>query len=83
MATVNLAEAKAHLSELLDKAEAGENVIIPHHGKPVAHLSALSQPKRALRPLAEFRAKTPHWRKSSATLLREVRDASEPRRRAP
>jgi prevent-host-death family protein len=38
MATVDLAEAKAHLSELLDKAEAGENVIIPRHGKPVAHL---------------------------------------------
>jgi prevent-host-death family protein len=75
MVTVNLAQAKAHLSELLDKVEGGENVVITRHGKPVAHLSALSQPKRALRLLGEFRTKMPRWRKSSATLLREVRDA--------
>ncbi len=28
MATVTLVEAKAHLSELLDKVEAGEDVVI-------------------------------------------------------
>jgi len=40
MVTVSLAEAKAHLSELLDKVELGEEVIITRHGKPVAHLRA-------------------------------------------
>jgi prevent-host-death family protein len=74
MVTVNLAQAKAHLSELLDKVESGEDVVITRHGKPVAHLSALSQPRRPLRPLAAFRAAAPRWRKSSAALLREVRD---------
>jgi len=36
MVTVNLAQAKAHLSELLDKVEAGEEVIITRHGRAVA-----------------------------------------------
>ncbi|MGC9958827.1 type II toxin-antitoxin system Phd/YefM family antitoxin, partial [Roseiarcus sp.] len=38
MLTVNLAHAKAHLSELLDKVEAGEAVIITRHGRPAAQL---------------------------------------------
>ena len=41
MVTVNLVEAKAHLSELLDKVEAGEEVIITRHGRewPISILS--------------------------------------------
>lgn len=74
MATVNLAQAKAHLSELLDKVEAGEEVVITRHGRPVAHLSAAAQPKKPLRPLRAFRAGMPRWRRSSAALLREARD---------
>jgi prevent-host-death family protein len=38
MVTVNLVQAKAHLSELLHKVEAGEEVIITRHGRAVAHL---------------------------------------------
>ena len=74
MVTVNLDQAKAHLSELLDKVEAGEEVVITRHGRPMAHLSAVFRPKLPLRPLAEFRAKMPTWRKPSAALLREARD---------
>ena len=74
MVTVNLARAKAHLSELLDKVEAGEEVVITRHGRPVAHLSSVFRPKQPLRPLAEFRAKMPSWRRPSAALLREARD---------
>lgn len=32
------AEAKARLSELLDRAQAGEEIIIKRHGAPVARL---------------------------------------------
>jgi prevent-host-death family protein len=78
MLTVNLAHAKAHLSELLDKVEAGEEVIITRHGQAVARLNAVSRPKRPLAEvldeLAAFRATLPHWGKDSATLLREMRD---------
>ena len=35
MVTVNLAQAKARLSELLDKVEAGQEVVITRRGKAV------------------------------------------------
>ena len=74
MLTVNLAQAKAHLSELLDKVAGGEDVVITRHGRPIARVSAVSSPKRPVEPLSAFRASMPHWRKSSTALLREVRD---------
>jgi prevent-host-death family protein len=36
--TVGSFEAKTHLSELLDRVEAGEKVTITRHGSPVAQL---------------------------------------------
>lgn len=74
MITVSLAQAKAKLSELLDKVEGGEAVVITRHGKPVAHLSAVSSPKRPLRSTTAFRARMPRWRERSASLLRDARD---------
>jgi prevent-host-death family protein len=74
MVTVSLAEAKAHLSELLDNVEGGEEVVITRHGRPVAHLSAVAPPKQPIRRLTAFRAARPHWRGTSAALLREARD---------
>ncbi len=74
MVTVTVAEAKAHLSALLDKVEAGAEVMITRHGRPVAHLSPAASPKRPVKPLAAFRAGLPRWRRSSAALLREARD---------
>jgi prevent-host-death family protein len=38
MQTTNVAEAKAHLSMLIEKALAGEEVIISKHGKPLVKL---------------------------------------------
>lgn len=38
MITVGAFEAKTHLSTLLDRVAAGEEVIITKHGKPVARL---------------------------------------------
>jgi prevent-host-death family protein len=76
MVTVNLAQAKARLSELLDKVEAGEEVIITRHGRAVAHVIRASRPKRPLPldDLAAFRAGMPPLRRPSAELLRELRD---------
>jgi prevent-host-death family protein len=36
--TVGAYQAKTHLSELLEKVEAGEEIIITKHGAPVAKL---------------------------------------------
>ena len=76
MVTVNLAQEKARLSELLDKVEAGQDVLITRHGKAVAHLSAAVRPKRPLPlpELAEFRAAMPRLRHPAAELIREMRD---------
>lgn len=38
---ISIAEAKAHLSELVEQAANGEDVIITKRGKPVAALTAL------------------------------------------
>lgn len=43
---VNIAKAKATLSELIAKAEAGEEVVLTRNGKPVATIqAAVAQPK--------------------------------------
>lgn len=44
MKTVQLHEAKAHLSELIDAAQNGEEIIISRYGKPVAKLTGLAKP---------------------------------------
>jgi len=40
--SVNVYEAKTHLSQLLDRAEAGEEIVIARAGRPVARLVPLS-----------------------------------------
>lgn len=55
METIAIAEAKAHLSELLTRIEAGEEVILTRRGKPVARLTPMHRPKKPLPSLAEFR----------------------------
>ncbi len=42
---VSVAEAKAKLSELLKLAEAGEEITVTRHGKPVATIAAAQKPK--------------------------------------
>ena len=39
---INIAEAKAKLSELLDRALAGEEIVIARSGKPLARLVPVS-----------------------------------------
>lgn len=39
--TVNVHEAKTHLSQLLDRVEAGEQIVIAKAGRPVARLIAV------------------------------------------
>jgi len=51
MTTMNIAEAKSKLSELVARAEAGEDVVIARNGKPSVRLQpveAASRPKPVL-----------------------------------
>jgi len=40
--SVNVYEAKTHLSQLLDRAAAGEEIVIARAGRPVARLMPLA-----------------------------------------
>lgn len=44
MNTVNIYDAKTHLSELVQRAAAGEEIVIARNGKPAARLVALAAP---------------------------------------
>ena len=50
MGTHSVAEAKNKLSELIDRALAGEEVVITRHGHPVVEMRA-TQPKK--RPITQ------------------------------
>jgi prevent-host-death family protein len=65
MRTVNLAEAKAGLSALLDAVEAGEEVVITRRGRPAEDWVAR---------LRRFHAHQPGPAGSAVELLRELRD---------
>ena len=42
MQTINIHEAKTHLSRFVDQAAAGEEILIARAGKPVARLVSLA-----------------------------------------
>lgn len=44
MPTINMHEAKTHLSRLVERAEAGDTIIIARAGKPVVKVTALAAP---------------------------------------
>lgn len=48
--TVNVHDAKTHFSKLLDRAHAGEEIILAKAGKPYARLVPLEKPKVERRP---------------------------------
>ena len=74
MSTVNLATAKAQLSELIYRAESGEEILVTRHGQPVVRISAVEQPKKRVASRATFRASLPGWSQDSARLIRAMRD---------
>lgn len=76
MNAISLAKAKAHLSELVDRAEAGDTIDITRRGVPVARLTAAARPRKPidaaqLRSLTAAMAPQPV---SAADLVRSMRD---------
>jgi prevent-host-death family protein len=73
---VNLAEAKAHLSELVARAEAGDAIQISRRGKPVAQLTTVTRPRQPIRLIA-LRAVTdtlPRSTDAASDVVRGMRD---------
>ena len=48
MQTVNIHEAKTHLSRLLEAVENGEEIVIARAGEPIATLSAYKPPRKRI-----------------------------------
>lgn len=76
MDAINLAEAKAHLSELVDRVEAGNSIDITRRGKPVARLTAVAGPRKPVDAalLRSLTATMPFQTQSAADLVRSMRD---------
>jgi prevent-host-death family protein len=85
MSTHSVAEAKNKLPELIDRALAGEGIVITRHGRPVVELRPIQkQPgpitDEALAWLAAQRAKLPRLDKlNAAELVSQLRDEDEER----
>lgn len=75
MERIPLADAKAHLSELIDRVMDGGSIDITRRGKPVARLSALRTPRKAV-DLAALQALTATLPPGgdAAALVRAMRD---------
>ncbi len=73
---ISLADAKAHLSELVDRVQTGDSIDITRRGKPVARLTAVARPsKRIDRAMLEaLTAGMPSQTQQAADLVRSMRD---------
>jgi prevent-host-death family protein len=49
MEIVNLYDAKTRLSQLVDKAVSGEDVIVGRHGKPLVRITRLGDVRREIK----------------------------------
>jgi prevent-host-death family protein len=47
--TVNIYDAKTRLSQLVDVAAAGADVVVSRNGKPLVRITQLRDPKRPIR----------------------------------
>ena len=46
---MNIYDAKTRLSQLVDKAASGEDVVVSRNGKPLVRITRLEAPKRRIR----------------------------------
>jgi len=61
METVQLREAKARLSALVDAAERGEATIITRHGKPAARIVPIEQTEEVKEAAGEKKPSFAEW----------------------
>lgn len=76
--TVSVAEAKAHLSELLDAVEQGEHVQITRRGRPVADMVPKTRTRESITMdfFAELTAGMTSPSTDSLDLMRQMREGA-------
>ena len=77
MKSVSVAEAKAHLSDLISRAADGETVNITRRGKPVAQLVAVKKLRKKIDVdmLQRITAGQSLQKQSAGDFIREMRDS--------
>lgn len=77
MTTCTVAQAKAHLSDLLSRVEKGEELVITRRGHPVASLVPVRPPRREpdWEHVRAFRESLKAGGATAAELVRAVRDS--------
>lgn len=80
MERINLSDAKAHLSELIDRVERGEQIEILRRGKPVARLAPTVIPPKSKKPfdwdeLERITRKMTPQTESAGDFMRRIRDS--------
>jgi prevent-host-death family protein len=76
MKSVSVAEAKAHLSDLISQAADGETISITRRGKPVAQLVAVQKPRKKI-DVAKLKKMVEGWpmqKESAGDFIRKMRD---------
>ena len=76
MTSVSLSDAKKHLSELVDRVDAGETIDITRRGKLVARLTAVVKPRKRIDmvKLQALTATMPPQVQDAADLVRSMRE---------
>jgi prevent-host-death family protein len=79
----SIADAKAHLSDLIDRALGGEGVVITRHGRPVVELRPVQPPPRRVSAadldwLAARRV-SGNFTTDAGTFVSQMRDADDER----
>jgi len=78
MSSHSIAEAKTHLSRLIDRAIAGETVVITRHGHPIAEIKPSPRQGRPQTKAdiawLQSRMVTPRKPINSVELIRQMRD---------
>lgn len=77
MSSVSLADAKAHLSELIDRVEAGDSIDITRRGKTVARLTAPTAPRAPIdrRQLQALTDTMQRQEQPAGDFIRSMRDS--------
>lgn len=74
--TTTLADAKAHLSQLVEQASTGEEIVITKHGRPFARLTRANKPLQPLNldRIATLRAQLPASTSDAGDFIRALRE---------
>jgi len=75
MIKVSVREAREQIARLIERVQAGEEVMIRRRGKPVARLVGPAVDKVAFRSRASLRNELPAMQESAGAAVRSLRDA--------